>query len=74
MLTGLILAALVALGLAWVFPPLRPPDVDERALTPPGGLAIPGAVGRPEGASPEGRLPDRAAPATAPAPGPDRAP
>jgi hypothetical protein len=56
-LTGLVIVVLAALALAWIYPPLQPPVVDEGMLEPP---AAPGA-------------PDRAAapgPLLTPAPGP----
>ena len=57
-LTGLVIVALAALALAWIYPPLQPPAVDEGVLEPP---AAPGA-------------PERAAaapgPLLTPAPGP----
>lgn len=73
-LVGSILAILALAGLAWVFPTLRPPEVDESALVPPAGPAAPGALGRPGAPAPEDGLPGSTAPAATPAPEPDRAP
>lgn len=73
-LVGLGLAVLVALGLAWAFPPLRAPDLDESALAAPGGPLEPAATARPGRATPEARLPERPALPAAPAPDPDRTP
>ena len=56
-LTGLGIAALAGLALAWVYPPLQPPAVDA------GMLEAPRAPGTPEGGPGRG-------PMLAPAPGP----
>jgi hypothetical protein len=71
---GLVLSAVVAVVLAWAFPPLRAPEVEEGALRPPTGPSQPGVTGRPETATPDGVLPERAGPPAASEPGPDRAP
>ena len=43
LLTGLVVAALAALALAWIYPPLQPPALDD------GALDAPAAPGAPEG-------------------------
>jgi len=55
---GLVIAALAALALAWIYPPLQPPAVDEGVLDPPVPPRAPGA----EAAAP--------GPLLTPAPGP----
>ncbi|MFT3974813.1 MAG: hypothetical protein QM699_15575 [Amaricoccus sp.] len=73
-LAGLVLALLVGLTLAWAFPPLKAPDVDETRLAAPDGLVEPAGIAHPGAATPEVGLPERAGPAATPEPGPDRAP
>jgi hypothetical protein len=76
--TGLAIVVLAALALAWIYPPLQPPALDD------GAFEAPGAPDAPEGAAaaPEplltpapgpvvGGLPDLAAPPEdGPSPGP----
>ena len=45
-LTGLAIVVLAALALAWIYPPLQPPALDE------GALEAPGAPERARGAPP----------------------
>lgn len=73
-LTGALLAAGIALALAWTFPPLRAPQVDETSFRPPGAPSEPSATGRPGAATPETGLPARDGLPVAPPPEPDRAP
>jgi hypothetical protein len=56
--TGLVVVALAALALAWLYPPLQPPALDAGALEAPGAPGAPRAAG----AAPE--------PLLTPAPGP----
>jgi hypothetical protein len=56
-LTGLVIVVLAALALAWIYPPLQPPVVDEGMLEPPA------APGTPDNAAAPGPL-------LTPAPGP----
>ncbi|MBB5221525.1 hypothetical protein HNP73_001446 [Amaricoccus macauensis] len=73
-LVGLVLSLLIGLILAWAFPPLHAPDVDEALLATPDGPGAPAAVGRPGGATPEAELPGHPLPPAAPAPKPEAAP
>jgi hypothetical protein len=46
--TGLVIVALAALALAWIYPPLQPPAVNEGALEAPGAPEAPdGGVAEP---------------------------
>ena len=36
LLTGIAIAALAALALAWIYPPLQPPAIDADVVVPPG--------------------------------------
>jgi hypothetical protein len=75
LLTGLLLAAAAGLALAWLFPPLRPPEVAGEALVPPEPLAPPGAVAEPPRAGGGGLLPPPAgAPLVAGRPAPEASP
>jgi hypothetical protein len=56
--TGLAIVVLAGLALAWIYPPLQPPALDDRALE------APGAPGAPDGTA---VAPDRL---LTPAPGP----
>jgi hypothetical protein len=76
--TGLVIVVLAALALAWIYPPLQPPAIDDGALEAPGAPGAPPAnAGAPEplltpapGPVVDG-LPGPAAPAEdGPAPGP----
>lgn len=73
-LVGLVLSLGIGLALAWVFPPLYAPEVDETSLAAPKGPDAPAAVGAPAGPTPETELPARAGPPPAPEPQPDRSP
>ena len=57
-LTGLAVALLAALALAWIYPPLQPPAVDAGALDAPGEPGVPEGGGAAPG------------PLLTPAPGP----
>jgi hypothetical protein len=45
-LTGLVIVVLAALALAWIYPPLQPPALDDGALEPPGAPDAPKAPRR----------------------------
>jgi hypothetical protein len=48
-LTGLVIVAVAALALAWIYPPLQPPALDDGALEAPGAPDAPdGAAAAPE--------------------------
>jgi hypothetical protein len=78
-LTGLAVALLAALALAWIYPPLQPPAVDDGALDAPGepdaperGAAAPGPLLTPAPGPVVEGLPDLTAPledGTEPGPG-----
>jgi hypothetical protein len=57
--TGLVLAAMIALGLAWIFPPVprTPPELSPGSLEAPPGPGQPDAVTPPEAPHAEGLLP-----------------
>lgn len=67
-LFGLVIAALVSLGLAWAFPPLREPEVDERSFTAPLGPQPPSGLGVTDDAATGAASPEvpRSAPAGEP--------
>lgn len=73
-LFGLAVAAVVSLGLAWTFPPLREPEVDERALTAPRGPEPPAGMGDPEATTPEPATPSGETSPSAPVSEPGREP
>jgi len=47
-LTGLAIVVLAGLALAWIYPPLQPPALDEGALEAPGAPDSPEAAAAPE--------------------------
>ena len=47
-LTGLAIVVLAAVALAWIYPPLQPPALDEGALEAPGAPDSPVAATAPE--------------------------
>jgi hypothetical protein len=63
LIAGLLLAAAAALALAWLFPPLQPPEVAPGSLVAPPAPEPPGSVGAPAMPERQGLLP---APAPAP--------
>lgn len=73
-LVGVVLSVLIALALAWAFPPLHAPDIDERDLAAPAGPDAPAALGQPTEPTPEAASQERAGPPSIPDPQPDRAP